>query len=159
MTSFAKLMPEEKTSDIDCGWGPTARMTYRPRQITYTVEEAETQVEEAETQEKKLKLAMELCRVIKEWDMTGPIPIEALDGHPIGSVLPDGEPAPFDPKILSYLPQPLLAGIVLGVTLDAQPDPKGMQSRSQRRGSLPTSMKPNGTPDAPTLSPLGSTTT
>lgn len=147
MTSFAKLMPESKTSDVDCGWGVFARMTYNPRQITYTVEEAEGEVIDAEEEsgERKLKLASDLCRVVTSWDMTGPIPFEGYEvsGHPVGSVVKDGDPAPLEPRVLSYLPQPLLAGIVLGLTLDAQPDPKKMQSSSQRRGQTPTSMKPN----------------
>lgn len=151
MTSFAKLMPESKTSDINCGWGITARMTYRPRQITYTEEEAKRQAgqtdAEQDSSEVRLQLAEELCRVVTEWDMTGPIPVEDLPGHPVGSVLQEHEDVPFDPGILSYLPQPLLAGIVLGLTLDAQPDPKGMQNASRGRGSTPMSMTKNGTQD------------
>jgi hypothetical protein len=153
MTSFAKLMPESATSDINCGWGQTARMTYNPRQITYTEDEAKRQAgvaeAEPESTEVKLQLAEEICRVVTQWDMTGPIPFEGYEvpGHPVGSVTPEGEPAPLEPRVLSYLPQPLLAGMVLGITLDAQPDPKGMQPASRGRGSTPTSMTKNGTQD------------
>jgi hypothetical protein len=158
MTKFTKLMPETKTSDIDCGWGMTAQMTYKPRQITYTEDEAKRvsgQNEDTDSTEIRLQLAEELCRVLTAWDMTGPVPIEDLPGHAEGSIVPDGVLVPFEPRILSYLPQPLLAGIVLGLTLDAQPDPKRMQKESQRRGGTLTSTKPNGVTD--TLTPSLST--
>jgi hypothetical protein len=150
MTKFTKLMPETKTSDIDCGWGMTAQMTYKPRQITYTEDEAKRvsgQNEDTDSTEIRLQLAEELCRVLTAWDMTGPVPIEDLPGHAVGSVIGEDEPVPFEPSILSYLPQPLLAGIVLGLTLDAQPDPKRMQHASRGRGSTPMSTTKNGTQD------------
>lgn len=158
MTKFTRLMPETKTSDIDCGWGMTAKMTYKPRQITYTEDDAKRaagQNEPTEDAEIRLQLAEEICRVVTDWDMTGPIPIEDLPGYKEGSVLADEQPVPFEPRILSFLPQPLLAGIVLGLTLDAQPDPKRMQRASQTRGGTLTSGRQNGVTD--TLSPSLST--
>lgn len=158
MTSAAKIMKEFKTVDLDIGWGITLHLTYRPRQIADTAEEDERRRLAAEDADENFQ-AIELCRILTEWDLTGPVPVEDIPGHKLGSaVASETDPVPLDPAIVRFLPQPLIAAILAAVTVDAQPDPTKMLRASQRRGSTPTSMKSNGTRDEPTLSPIGLTT-
>lgn len=155
MTSFAKLMPNEKTSDINCGWGVEARMTYNPRQITAVIDEAEVQ---DDSDERRNQLAEQIAQIVTEWEMTGPVPIEDIPGHKVGSVVPEDEPVPIEKRVLSYLPAPLLTGILLGLQLDSSPDPKGMRKGSLKPGETPTSMRPSSATDTSSLSLNGSTT-
>lgn len=136
MPSLKGLMPEEMTTDVDCGWGFTARMTFNPQEIADAQERGELNNVEGEDQE---TLANRICDLVREWDLTGPVPLTDLGKVKEGALIPANEPIPLDPEMVKVFPQPLQIGIVLGLAVAAQPDPIAMQKRSQRRGSTGTS--------------------
>ena len=157
MTSLAKLSAETKTTDLAVGHG-TVRVTYRPRQIADTAEEEDRRRQEADDNDQNYQ-AMELCRLVESWDLTGPVPVEDIPGHKMGSIIAgEKDPVPLDPAIVRFIDQPTLAAFLAAITVDAQPDPTKMLRASQRRGSSPTSTSSNGKQDELATSPVGSTT-
>lgn len=135
MPSAKSLVSESKTDDVNCGWGITCRMTYDLRKIVMAQEAknelADDEVEEVDT----TKVARDICEMVSQWDMTGPVPIMDTNGVKAGSKVPDDEPIPLDPEIVKWLTMPLLQGISIGLVQSALPDPKVMQKQSQKRGT------------------------
>jgi hypothetical protein len=159
MPVLGKLRPETKKTTIDFGYGPIV-ITYKPRQIVDTAEDEERRQEEA-TAAGKNYLATEICRIVTEWDLTGPVPIEDIPGHAKGSAFDGGEQdvIPLDPDVVRFIDTPFLTHLVSAIFEDAQPeDPTKRRRELRKHGATPTSMKANGSTDISSLSPVGSTT-
>lgn len=115
MPSLKKLMSISKTSDIDCGWGITARMTYQPALVTEDLDD------EAKGETGAARIADQLCTLVTSWELTGPVPIQTVGSITEGSIVPEGEPVPLDPEVVRHLPLPLLQGMFQGLMGDAVP--------------------------------------
>lgn len=153
MVSAAKLVAETKKTTLLLNLGEL-EVTYKPRLIVALQEKDEAEPEDEE--EARNQQAEQICRVIIDWRLSGPVPIEDLGIHKKGSIFAsDTEIIPLDPAIVRYLPFSLLSEIITAVSLDASPDPTSMLRRLRRRGSTGTSMSSNGRPDEPTLSQIG----
>lgn len=158
MPVLAKMRPEITKTTIDFGYGPI-EVTYKPRQIVDTAEDDDRRRREADDNDENYQ-ANELCRILVAWDLTGCVPIEDIPGHAKGSAFAgsDDDVIPLDPAVVRFIDQPFLASLLAAITVDAQPDPTQMLAQSRRRGATPTSTKPNGHTDTPSLSPTGSMT-
>lgn len=160
MPVLANLRPEIKKTTIDFGYGPIL-LTYKPRQIVDTADDEERRQEEA-TAAGKNYLASEICRIVVEWDLTGPVPIEDIPGHAKGSAFNGGETdvIPLDPDIIRFIDTPFLSHLVSAIFEDAQPeDPTKRRRELRQRGATPTSLSRNGHTDTSSPSPIGSVTT
>ena len=115
MTSAKNLIFLTDTADINCGYGVTCKMTFRPSAIVTNADEGFENRDDPES------LADYLCTAITAWEMTGPVPIETLGTIQAGSLVKDEQPVPLDPKIVKALPLPLLQGILAGITQASLP--------------------------------------
>lgn len=130
MASIKDLLPAAVTADVDLLLGgPTLRLTYNPRRITFQQDGAKVEPPDDGKPVPKgrdaeaFASARSVCHVVTAWDLTGPVPTEDGHGMSEGEAVPEGEPVPLDPLVVSLLPIPLLSGIVAGVTIHAMPNP------------------------------------
>lgn len=115
--SLKRVMTIEKTSPIDCGWGLTAEMTYKPALVTEDLDEGITGESDAH------QAAGIICAIVSAWELTGPVPLETVGTIAEGSIVAEDAPVPLDPQVVRHLPIPLLKGIIAGLVQDALPKP------------------------------------
>lgn len=117
MGSIKKSMELTISRDVDCGFGVTEQMTIRVAQIGNDALNVSSDLAENETE----SYANAVCRMVKSWEMLGPVPIEAVGDMVEGCFVEAEQPIPVDPAIVKHLPLPLLRGIVQGIWVAADP--------------------------------------
>lgn len=142
MASIKDLLPAAVTADVDLLLGgPRLRLTYNPRRITFQQDGAAIAPPEdgAPTptgrDAEAFAAARSICHVVTGWELDGPVPMEDGHGMAEGGAVPEGQPVPLDPLVVSLLPIPILQGVVAGVTLHALPNPTRPATTAPLNGS------------------------
>lgn len=139
MVSIGELgQPEELTQDVDVGWGTKVRMTWDPELFT-------SSRDDAIDDEDRHAIARRICDVVKEWELTGPLPTRPTpvgggEMVEVGAVVAKDEPIPLDPEVVAFFSFPVLSGILNGLQVASLPNVQ-TRSGSRGRGSTRTGSK------------------